>query len=748
MDGKIRGYRYTDILAYVLIPFTVYLFIGLMVINLSGINVSKTYYFVWGVPAVIAVGIREYVQNRQLAHGQADHGITGTTVTMGIGVYVAAVTAWFCYYKEGQCHDHTALAIVSLGIAFLLWKLLKYKWIRMCIGYASLLALIGFEFADVHFSKVMIALAIFLFLHSVSETLSNRNSFIGIYMAAALAVAMIPAPEDPYDWNFVVSAVKAMGRAAETISVEIEYQIRKWGWDGIFHYGFSGYSDSSMSLSMGLDTRDIEQLRLWGGKTTRNLYLRGNICDSYMGDRWETQITEETLDYRMDTLMMLYAIFDYTQEARQLRQFVKVHRQELTIQNIKTQSVFSPLKTFEVTADNIKAEGDNLRGNKVFSRGPAYTYGFIDVDYASEEMNDILNRSSGMVYKEDVYDAMFEKMPQYYGVTLEKPPYQDFLKEVAKGEKAVKEQYLDLGDAVSDAVKHLADSITEDCRNDYEKCRALEEYLHQYGYNQGVVVPEGVNILDWFLFDGKEGYCVHYATALATMLRCEGIPSRIAEGFLVDYSNTVGLNLYSVSGSSAHAWVEAYLDGIGWIRLEPTPVFAGNAYEIWYSKNEAEDLEEEEGEEYGGDIEEEEEEEEEEETTGETEQISKQESGDFLPAILLGLAVLAMGSIFVIVPTYRRARLRKNNDPDVVFSQLLSALGKKYVSRTEEETVREYFKRLSETEQVEVQIKECLETAVDLMEAYWYGSRRVDGQELEMIKEIRKGVLQKKISSL
>ncbi|MCM1325863.1 MAG: transglutaminase domain-containing protein [Lachnoclostridium sp.] len=332
---------------------------------------------------------------------------------------------------------------------------------------------------------------------------------------------------------------------------------------------------------------------------------------------------------------------------------------------------------------------------------------------------------------------------------LEKPPYQDFLKEVAEGEQAIKEQYLDLGDAVSGEVKNLADSLTEDCRNDYEKCRALEEYLHQYSYNQGVVVPEGVNILDWFLFEGKEGYCVHYATALATMLRCEGIPSRIAEGFLVDYSNTVGLNRYSVSGSSAHAWVEAYLDGVGWIRLEPTPVFAGNAYEIWYSRDAAEDPEEEEEEEeYGGEVEEEEEEEEEEETTGDVGQISKQESSDFLPAILLGIAVLAAGGIFVIVLVYQRARLRKSNDPDVIFSQLLSALRKKYVSRTEEETVREYFARLSETEQVEAQIKERLEAAADLMEAYWYGSRGVDGQELEMIKEIRNTVLQNKISSL
>jgi transglutaminase-like putative cysteine protease len=74
-----------------------------------------------------------------------------------------------------------------------------------------------------------------------------------------------------------------------------------------------------------------------------------------------------------------------------------------------------------------------------------------------------------------------------------------------------------------------------------------------------------------FLFVRKEGYCEYFASAMAVMLRGQGIPARVATGFQSGYFNDVS-GLYVVRASDAHAWVEAWIAGRGWVTFDPTPV--------------------------------------------------------------------------------------------------------------------------------------------------------------------------------
>ena len=71
----------------------------------------------------------------------------------------------------------------------------------------------------------------------------------------------------------------------------------------------------------------------------------------------------------------------------------------------------------------------------------------------------------------------------------------------------------------------------------------------------------------WFLTQAHRGYCVHFATAATAMYRALGVPARITEGFLLraEAGQTV-----DVRGENAHAWVEIYRDGVGWIPVEVT----------------------------------------------------------------------------------------------------------------------------------------------------------------------------------
>lgn len=72
-----------------------------------------------------------------------------------------------------------------------------------------------------------------------------------------------------------------------------------------------------------------------------------------------------------------------------------------------------------------------------------------------------------------------------------------------------------------------------------------------------------------FLFVRKQGYCEYFASAMAVMLRAEGIPARVATGFQNGYYNDVS-GLYVVLASNAHAWVEGWIDGV-WRTFDPTP---------------------------------------------------------------------------------------------------------------------------------------------------------------------------------
>ena len=92
-------------------------------------------------------------------------------------------------------------------------------------------------------------------------------------------------------------------------------------------------------------------------------------------------------------------------------------------------------------------------------------------------------------------------------------------------------------------------------------------------------------VLDAFLDDTKEGYCIHFATSAIALLRELGIPARYAEGYIassfaVNY-NTDAPTRYraNVYDYNAHAWFEVYYPGFGWMQYEATPPYMSDMYE-------------------------------------------------------------------------------------------------------------------------------------------------------------------------
>jgi transglutaminase-like putative cysteine protease len=120
-------------------------------------------------------------------------------------------------------------------------------------------------------------------------------------------------------------------------------------------------------------------------------------------------------------------------------------------------------------------------------------------------------------------------------------------------------------------VLDLADTWTQGIATDLGKARAIEKHLRtDFEYSLSTTSGESDDPLDDFLFVSRRGHCEYFSTAMALMLRRAGVPSRNVTGFVGGTYNRFG-EYYSVRQGDAHSWVEAYIEGQGWQRFDPTP---------------------------------------------------------------------------------------------------------------------------------------------------------------------------------
>jgi transglutaminase-like putative cysteine protease len=124
-------------------------------------------------------------------------------------------------------------------------------------------------------------------------------------------------------------------------------------------------------------------------------------------------------------------------------------------------------------------------------------------------------------------------------------------------------------------IKQLAEKIVEKSHNEYDSAANIELYLKtHYAYTLDLTGRKTDDPLAYFLFERRAGHCEYFAAAMTVMLRDLGIPARYVGGFLPGEFNDLGGD-YIVRASDAHAWVEAYFPGYGWITFDPTPPGSG-----------------------------------------------------------------------------------------------------------------------------------------------------------------------------
>jgi transglutaminase-like putative cysteine protease len=131
-----------------------------------------------------------------------------------------------------------------------------------------------------------------------------------------------------------------------------------------------------------------------------------------------------------------------------------------------------------------------------------------------------------------------------------------------------------------DRIKILASELTKDAKTPVDKMIAIRNYftskdqfgqpLFRYSDNPGIPGLPSASKLNYFLFENRKGYCAYYAGATLFLLRSLGIPSRIAAGFLTVDRSSKNPGWYWFYADQAHAWVQLYFPGYGWIDFDTT----------------------------------------------------------------------------------------------------------------------------------------------------------------------------------
>ncbi|WP_026486744.1 transglutaminase family protein [Caldanaerobius polysaccharolyticus] len=350
------------------------------------------------------------------------------------------------------------------------------------------------------------------------------------FMACAIvmgAVHYMPVKIQPVSWERLSQWVQ------DTFPV-----VRTWrGWNDTAGVGFTGFTEGAQWL--GGPAVSDNGVALYVKTTADTLYLRGGVYDMYDGKRW-AKSGERWVDVQDGFIPKAYS--------------KGVKGRNITVDIMQgpwsTRVLFTVLQPVYVKTPGGAIESDEdlqLRYSRRVSSGFKYTFTAFQPDVDPNAMRAYTSM--------EVPDSM--------------------------------KRYLQLPDELPQRVKDLALKITEGYKTPFDKALAIEAYLRQYEYNLDVPsTPASRDFTDYFLFELKKGYCTYYASAMAVMLRCVGIPARYVTGFIYrasDSGESAQGGYKAVTDAAAHAWVEAYFPGYGWVNFEPTPFYLPLYYGRSYS---------------------------------------------------------------------------------------------------------------------------------------------------------------------
>ncbi len=413
-------------------------------------------------------------------------------------------------------------------------------------------------------------------------------SLMPVCFICSLIVIIIPASDKPLTWGIFKNLANSVGNTFDSISNGFS-NIKKI--NGEFGLNFIGYSEDDNILGGSLSKSDKIVLEL---KSSSNqiIYLNGSIKEIYTGKKWEKGLERYYGEYDetyMDYIELIYSLeremhltgmdlntklsSSYLNTKDDRNPILKKMGLQIEFKNIRTKSVFYPIKTYKY--DFIKSyelENANVLFTETKGKNTKYFLNYFNFSFAG--LKALTEMNEGFNYNEQAVLLNQEQQYQYSYLLFNERMYDYRLStnnlpvKLAERSRDIQTNCTSLPIDLPERVYELAKEITKDASSDYEKAMAVENYFEDWEYTlKPEPCPKEEDFVDNFLFEQRKGYCTYYATSMAVLLRCVGIPTRYVEGFRANCTS----GITEVNSNQAHAWTEVYFEGVGWIPFEPTP---------------------------------------------------------------------------------------------------------------------------------------------------------------------------------
>lgn len=316
------------------------------------------------------------------------------------------------------------------------------------------------------------------------------------------------------------------------------------------------YKDKLTNKPLKYDNSTILKLEL-DRKPYNNIYLRGYYADTYEDGTWELNSDDFDAvckEHGSDARTMGYKIMNLAVSKFENKiPDTQWYKGKITYCEAGGERAFFPYFNFISLSDgNVYLEGDGR--------------------YKKEKGVDEL--SLFMWDKEVFYEYYLLGIDDFVKFDWEKW-YEDYVLEHYTQVPNKMPMVDEVASYVSDEMKEYSIVYDDENEKRLETAQTLVKWLEKNTRytKQPQALPSGVDPVEYFLGESHEGYCMHYASSAVLVLRKLGVPARYATGYIVDSGSFKDVALgyqANIMDSRAHAWVEIYLGGIGWVPVEVT----------------------------------------------------------------------------------------------------------------------------------------------------------------------------------